>query len=81
MSDFYPHKIPKTLFFQNKSYGVAGVVSPHVNARIGRNWEKKELRSMEKRRDEELLVAAPTSGQLFGRVANDDDENESEVVS
>jgi hypothetical protein len=52
------------IFFQNKSYGIAGVVSPHVNAKIGRNWDPKGAPV----KSEEILVPppGPSTGQLFG---------------
>lgn len=71
------------IFFQNKSYGIAGVVSPHVNAKIGRNWEKKDRpHKGASRSAEEALVAneAPSTGQLFGRTADDQPEDR-EVVT
>jgi putative transposase len=55
------------IFFQNKSYGIASVVSAHVNAKIGRDWDPHK--SSKPTKPEEVLVAssAPSSGQLFGQ--------------
>ncbi len=56
------------IFFQNKSYGKAQVVNPHVNAKIGRNWGS-EASSKKPEADSSLagLPAStpPSSGQLF----------------
>ena len=54
------------IFFQNKSYGIAGVVSPHVNAKIGRNWDPKGA-PPKPQKAEEILASppGPSTGQLF----------------
>ena len=52
------------IFFQNKSYGMATVVNPHVNAQIGRNWDPHP--DAKKGRTELIEnQAPPPSGQLF----------------
>jgi hypothetical protein len=55
------------IFFQNKSYGIAGVVSPHVNAKIGRNWDPKSAPT-QSQKSEDILAPppGPSTGQLFG---------------
>ena len=54
------------IFFQNKSYGIAPVVNPHVNAKIGRNWST-ENSAHKSRKQEDVLVTqtGPGTGQLF----------------
>ncbi len=55
------------IFFQNKSYGIAGVVSPYVNAKIGRNWDPKAAAEKPKKEYEVLADApVPSTGKLFG---------------
>lgn len=54
------------IFFQNKSYGIAGIVSAHVNAKIGRNWDQKST-PVKSQKSEEILSpqSSPSTGQLF----------------
>jgi len=36
---FHPENLSQVeIFFQNKSYGMAALVNPHINSQIGRNW-------------------------------------------
>ncbi len=53
------------IFFQSKSYGIAPVVSPYVNAKIGRNWDSTAER---KQKPEEIIEpsSSPSTGRLFG---------------
>ena len=50
---FHPEDLSRVeIFFQNRSYGFATLVNPHVNAKIGRQWDsraniKKEIQIME----------------------------------
>jgi len=61
---FHPEDLSKIeIFFQNKSYGWAAVVNPHVNSKIGRNWDptperQKEVEAIENQ-------SPPPTGQLF----------------
>ncbi len=55
------------LFFQGKSHGVIQVVSPHVNSKIGRNWNGR-WNGPKKPGAEESQVqepAQPSTGELF----------------
>lgn len=59
------------VFFQNKSYGFVSVVNPHVNSKIGRNWDPH---TKQKEKQIELVEVAvpPKSGQLFsGPIENE----------
>lgn len=62
---FHPEKISEIeIFFQNKSYGMAVLVNPHINSKIGRDWDTKEgsfRSSPEKISNTSLAV----TGQLF----------------
>jgi putative transposase len=52
------------IFFQGRSYGMASVVNPHVNAKIGRNWGAGSARKTSEEAPPEAKL--PTTGQLFG---------------
>jgi hypothetical protein len=54
------------IFFQNKSYGIAAVVNPHVNAKIGRNWDPKS--SGERKSKPESSIIPPSSEPSTGRL-------------
>lgn len=51
------------IYFQNKSYGFVTIVDPHVNAKVGRNWDTKEK---QKNQTSEILQPdkTPQSGKL-----------------
>jgi hypothetical protein len=62
---FHPEDLSKIeIFFQNKSYGMAVPVDPHVNSQIGRNWTPHPDSQKSKREEIEILTST-TSGQLF----------------
>jgi len=62
---FHPEDLSQVeIYFQNKSYGMASVVNPHVNSLIGRNWDTHEKTKNPLR--EQIEVSNPTTtGQLF----------------
>jgi putative transposase len=62
---FHPEDLSKIeIFFQNKSYGMAVIVNPHVNSQIGRNWDPHP--GTQKPEREQTAVLNPTkTGQLF----------------
>lgn len=53
------------IYFDAKSYGLACVVNPHVNAKIGRNWEPKLGLSKEKSIEILKDESVPKTGELF----------------
>jgi putative transposase len=54
------------VFFQGKSYGVAPIVNPHVNAQIGRNWDPRTSAQRKPQKEVmEVPEAAWATGQLF----------------
>jgi len=61
---FHPEDLSQVeIYFQNRSYGMAQIVNPHVNAQIGRNWDPRPGRP---KNIESLENQAPVqSGQLF----------------
>jgi transposase InsO family protein len=66
---FHPEDLSQIeVYFQNKSHGMATIVNPHINSKIGRNWDPNPNRvklSIEP-------VAAETNtptGQLFQKTA------------
>jgi putative transposase len=62
---FHPEDLSKIeIFFQNKSYGMAVPVDPHVNSQIGRNWTPHPDSQKSKREEIEILTSTK-SGQLF----------------
>lgn len=72
---FHPEDLSRIeIFFNNKSYGFASAVNPHINAQIGRNWDPK----LKPSRDPEILKSNdPTAtGQLFKSSNNDAQEGE-----
>lgn len=62
---FHPEDLSRIeVFFDGRSYGLASVVNPYVNANIGRNWDPKhrpKAKTVELLKDE--VVAK--SGELF----------------
>lgn len=59
---FHPEDLSQIeVYFQNKSYGMASVVNPHVNAVIGRNWDPRPEKPKELL---EVQAITPT-GKLF----------------
>jgi hypothetical protein len=62
---FHPEDLSKIeIFFQNKSYGMAVPVNPHVNSQIGRNWDPHPD-CQKKKREQIEVPASAKSGQLF----------------
>ena len=62
---FHPEDLFKVeIFFQNKSYGFVSVVNPHVNSKIGRNWDP-HTKHNEKQIELIEIAVPPKSGQLF----------------
>lgn len=62
---FHPDKLLEVeIFFQNKSYGVAIKVDPHVNSIIGRNWDPHPNTQKPVRELTEIVTEIST-GQLF----------------
>jgi putative transposase len=60
---FHPEDLSQVeIYFQGKSYGMAPVVNPHVNCKIGRNWDPHP----EKPRENLSLPSELPTGQLFG---------------
>jgi putative transposase len=65
------------LFFQGKSHGFITIVSPHVNAKIGRNWNGRwdgAKKSDSTTKQDLVPESVPTTGQLFSN------ENKEEVL-
>jgi transposase InsO family protein len=61
---FHPGDLSRIeIFFQNRSYGLATIVNPHVNSKIGRNWDPAPGRNKESELIENQLP--PQTGQLF----------------
>ena len=61
---FHPEDLSKIeIFFQNKSYGMATAVNPHVNSKIGRNWDSHPNKP-KKTETLDNQLPLPT-GQLF----------------
>jgi putative transposase len=62
---FHPEDLSAVeVFFQGKSHGIVQVVSPHVNSKIGRNWNPRYDGA---KKDDSASVAeppAPSTGQL-----------------
>jgi len=52
------------IFFQNKSYGMAVIVNPHINSTIGRNWDPHPNTQKPARELTETVIEIST-GQLF----------------
>jgi transposase InsO family protein len=52
------------IYFQNKSYGMATIVNPHINSQIGRNWGSSQERK-EKKGPEIPVENIVKTGQLF----------------
>jgi hypothetical protein len=62
---FHPEDLSDIeIFFQGKSYGTAVVVNPHVNAKIGRNWDGKSEPVIKE--DQLEFAIDPPTGKLFG---------------
>jgi putative transposase len=62
---FHPEDLSQVeIFFQNKSYGMAPVVNPHVNFQIGRNWDPHP-ESLKSKPEVLSVQSQPTTGQLF----------------
>lgn len=64
---FHPEDLGSIeIFFDGKSFGMASVVNPHINANIGRNWDPKE-RKLPTKNEPNILPPDqnPASGQLF----------------
>jgi putative transposase len=62
---FHPEDLSQVeIFFQNKSYGIAAVVNPHVNSQIGRNWDPHPG-AIKPPREQTVVVKTTTTGQLF----------------
>ncbi len=62
---FHPGKLSDVeIFFQNRSYGMAIIVNPHINSLIGRNWDSQQKL---KKPVKELLEESTdiSTGQLF----------------
>jgi putative transposase len=61
---FHPEDLSRVeIYFQNRSYGMAQIVNPHVNSQIGRNWDPSPGRP---KTTEALENQSPVqSGQLF----------------
>jgi transposase InsO family protein len=61
---FHPEDLGQIeILFNGKSYGMASVVNPHINAKIGRNWDPKP--STEKPIESVPTSIEPKSGELF----------------
>ncbi len=61
---FHPEDLSQVeIFFQNRSYGMAQIVNPHVNSQIGRNWDPLPERKKESASIENQLPVQ--TGQLF----------------
>lgn len=61
---FHPEDLSRIeVFYDGKSYGFANVVNPHVNVKVGRNWDPKQM----KEKSVEILKNEypPKSGELF----------------
>jgi putative transposase len=62
---FHPDKLLEVeIFFQNKSYGMAIKVDPHVNSIIGRNWDAHS-NTQKPTRELTDTAAEISTGQLF----------------
>lgn len=62
---FHPEDLSQIeIFFQNRSYGMAVAVNPHINSQIGRNWDPRPGIQKPEREQTEQLNPAKT-GQLF----------------
>lgn len=64
---FHPEDLSAIeIFFQSKSYGLIQIVSPHVNSKIGRNWDPKSHENRKNNAQEEFteVAVAPSTGQL-----------------
>ena len=62
---FHPENLSQIeIYFDGRSYGLASVVNPYVNAKIGRNWDPKKW---PKEKPIEVLIddAGTKSGELF----------------
>jgi hypothetical protein len=61
---FHPEDLSQVeIYFQNKSYGMAQIANPHVNAQIGRNWDPMPGRE---KKSELIESQNPVqTGQLF----------------
>jgi transposase InsO family protein len=69
---FHPEDLSQVeIYFQNKSYGMAQIVNPHVNSQIGRNWDPHPGAQKPQREQTESSNSAST-GQLFN---NNTEEN------
>jgi putative transposase len=68
---FHPEDLSKIeIYFQNKSYGMATPVNPHVNSKIGRNWDSNPNKQKEM---ETLENQSPfPTGQLFNKESEDE---------
>lgn len=61
---FHPEDLSQIeVYFNGRSYGLATVVNAHINAKVGRNWDPKQVKKegpIEVLKDEELKT-----GELF----------------
>lgn len=73
---FHPEDLSRIeVFFDGRSYGLASVVNPHVNANIGRNWDPKrglKEKPVELLKDEAEL----RSGELFQKTTTVETDQE-----
>ncbi len=62
---FHPEDLSQVeIYFQNKSYGMAQIVNPHVNSQIGRNWDPHpEVKKFQREQIE--MPTTTATGQLF----------------
>lgn len=67
---FHPEDLSRIeIFFDGKSYGIASVVNPHINAKIGRNWDPKKQSLKEKPIEVLQDDKAAKSGELFQKTS------------
>jgi putative transposase len=78
---FHPEDLSNIeIYFNEKSYGMAVFVNPHINSKIGRNWDTDlNIKKNKKEFFEDDIVIA--TGKLFeSRSAENEDIENSEVV-
>jgi putative transposase len=76
---FHPEDLSAIeIFFQNKSYGLIPIVSPHVNSKIGRNWnphsDKIKKNNAEEKDFTEVALPSPSTGQLNFHIENEHED-------
>ena len=78
---FHPEDLSSIeIYFNEKSYGMAAFVNPHINSKIGRNWDTDFNIKKEKKEFFEADVVIAT-GKLFESRSTENQDNEnSEVI-